>query len=175
MAARLANSVPSSDAPPTSAPSTSVCAVISATLPDFTEPPYRMRIAVGDLGAVLLGQRGASGAADLLGVGRGRHPAGADRPDRLVGQHDAGGLLGRDVDHGGEHLVHGVLDLVAGLADLQPLAEAQHRDQPVPVGGVHLLGQQFVGLVVVLAALGVTDQHIGAAELGQLPPEISPV
>ena len=47
-----ANSSGSSDAPPTSAPSISGIAMSSAVLPDFTLPPYWMRIGVGGVVAV---------------------------------------------------------------------------------------------------------------------------
>ena len=75
-------------APPTSAPSMSGCAISSATLSGLTEPPYWMRIA-----SPAAPKRFAQPAADervgLLRERGRRGPAGADRPDRLVGDHDA--------------------------------------------------------------------------------------
>ena len=70
-------------------------------------------------------------------------------------------------ERGGQHLVDRVLDLIAGLADLQLLTETEDRDEAVLVRGGGLGGQVRVGLVVIVAALGVADQHVRAAQLRQ--------
>ena len=80
-------------APPTSAPSTSGWDMSSAALSGFTEPPYWMRIDVGHRPAQLA-EDGADGGVDLLRLRGGGGLAGADGPDRLVGQGDRGQRLG---------------------------------------------------------------------------------
>ena len=48
----------------------------------------------------------------------------------------------------------------AQLPLLQALAHADNGDQPGVQGGVHLLVHGEIGLVIVLAALGVTDDDV---------------
>ena len=79
-------------APPTSAPSMSGWARISAALSGFTLPPYRMRTR-----SAASFERSPDERADerdrlLRLLGR-RDLPGADRPDRLVGDHDVGELV----------------------------------------------------------------------------------
>src|ERR1700729_787663 len=64
-------------------------------------------------------------------LGRG-HLAGADGPDRLVRDHHAGHLLGRQARQAAADLAHAVVDLLAPLADLQRLADAHDRGDLVP-------------------------------------------
>ena len=84
-------------------------------------------------------------------LGRGRQ-AGADRPDRLVGDDDLGQPLDR-------HLLERLLDLVAelalgvaALALLLGLADAEDRDQAGLERPRHLLLEGAVGLAEVLRA-----------------------
>ena len=68
------------------------------------------------------------GRADLLRVGGGGHLAGADRPHRLVGHDDAAGLLGRARRPAPRPAdASDVLDVLAGLAHLLALADAEDR------------------------------------------------
>ena len=53
------------------------------------------------------------------------------------------------------------------LADLDALADADDRGQPVLDGLLGLGVDQLVVLAVVLPTLGVADQDVPAAELGQ--------
>ena len=66
------------------------------TLAALTEPPYRIRIAARDLGAVELGDPATDRRADLLGVLGRSDLAGTDRPYRLIGDHELGDLLRRE-------------------------------------------------------------------------------
>mgnify|MGYP002715787836 CR=1 FL=1 len=61
------------------------------------------------LGAHQIADRGAH----LLGVVRGGDLTGADRPDRLVGDHHVGDLLGGEPVERGPQLSHDVLDVLA--------------------------------------------------------------
>ena len=60
-----------------------------------------------------------------------------------------------------------VLDVVARLADLEPLADADDRGEAVLVCRGDLGVHRLVGLGVVLAPLAVPDRDVGAAELGE--------
>ena len=62
---------------------------------------------------------------------------------------------------------HVVLDVVARLPHLQLLADADDRGDAVPEGRGGFRGDQRVVLVVVGPALGVTDDDVGTAQLGQ--------
>ena len=57
--------------------------------------------------------------------------------------------------------------MLAGLADLEALADAHDRGHVRGQRLVRLGVDDLVGLGVVLAALGVADDDVGAAELGQ--------
>ena len=87
-----ANSSGSRLAPPTRAPSMSGWAISSAMLPDFTQPPYWMRTAAAVGPSVTSAICAADRRAHGLGVLGRRGPAGADRPDRLVGDDQRGDL-----------------------------------------------------------------------------------
>ena len=124
--------------------------------------------AVGEVAAVELGQPGPDRGADLLRVGGRGHLAGADRPHRLVGHHDAGRLLRGTPIQRAVELAQRVRDLVARSADVQTLADAQDR-APGRCGRrrLDLPVHDRVVLGVVLPPLGVPDDDVGAAELGQ--------
>ena len=77
---------------------------------------------------------------DLLGLFRGGHLAGADGPDRLVGDHDRRHLLGRQP---GQRAVELAPDDLRGLARLalgQQFADADDRRQPGRQGRLDLAG-----------------------------------
>ena len=138
-----ANSSGSRLAPPTSAPSMSGCAISSAMFAglDASRRTGCARVGRG-VGAELLGDRRPDRRAHRLRVvGRGR-AAGADRPDRLVGDHHRADLLGacgpaspaRDL---AEHLRLGL----ARLALVERLADAHDRRHPVLLDRGDLLGR----------------------------------
>ena len=60
-----------------------------------------------------------------------------------------------------------MLDVLAGLADLEVLTTADDRGHAILDGLLGLDVDQLVGLVVVLATLGVTNDDVGAAQLRQ--------
>src|SRR5665811_1056572 len=64
-------------------------------------------------------------------------------------------------------LGEGVLDLLSGLADVQPLTDADDRYDPLPEGGSRLRRHRRVILGVVLPALGVADRDVRRTELRQ--------
>ena len=111
--------------------------MISAALAALTEPPYWMRIASATSWLYSSARR-ADRPAHVLGVLRGGRQAGADGPDRLVGDHDRRCLVGRDVGEAAVELAEGDLLLDARLALLLDLTDAHDRHQPVLVGGLHL-------------------------------------
>src|SRR6478752_2248246 len=123
--------------------------------------------AVGDVAAVELGEQRADGCTHLLGVVGGRDLAGADGPDRLVGDDDRRSLL---LGHPVEVLAQlgdDVLDLAALLAHVESLAAAEDRRQAVGIGRLDLGVDDGVGLAVALAPLAVPDGDVRAAELGE--------
>lgn len=120
---------------------------------------------LGALGAGHLVEHLAQRRVDLGDLLRGRGAAGADRPDRLVGDHRVlgGGAL-RDAD--GELRADDVeraalLALLHGLADADDAAETR-------AAGTQSLGvDAVVGLVMVGAPLGMADDDVGCAEIGE--------
>ena len=90
--------------------------------------------------------------------------AGADGPDRLVGDHDFGELLRASsrrcrfwnwLDQHGFGL--------AALALFQALAHADDRRQPEFERGLRALEHGLVGLAEVLPAFAVADDGVGGA------------
>src|SRR5262245_2982140 len=101
----------------------------------------------------------------LLGGLRRRGPAGADRPDRLVGDHELGrARLGHQREAARELAGHDV-DRAAGLALLERLADAHDRRDPGREQRRGLVRYVRVALAVVGAALAVADDRIATAEL----------
>ena len=97
--------------------------------------------------------------------GRGRQ-AGADGPHRLVGDDDLRDAVRQRVDDRRQL----ALDDAVGLARLalrERLADADDRRELVRERGLGLVGDELVALGVQRAALGVADDHVAAAELGQ--------
>jgi hypothetical protein len=100
--------------------------------------------------------------ADLLGLGRGGGPAGADRPHRLVSDDQL--PVGEVV-----HVLQGAAQLAVDDRHgrlLQPLrlglAHRQDDPQVVAPGGGQLAGDQLVALTDDVTALGVTEQDVVA-------------
>ena len=121
----------------------------------------------GHAGAVQLADDGADGLADLTGLLGSGGLAGADGPDGLIGDNHMAHLLGGHAGQGGLHLVGDEIHGHAQLPLLQALAHADDGVQPRLQGGMHLLVDGEIGLIVVLAALGVADHHILDAQLLQ--------
>ncbi|MDZ7630466.1 MAG: hypothetical protein U5K74_03640 [Gemmatimonadaceae bacterium] len=90
-------------------------------------------------------------------------PAGADRPDRLVGEHhrgdlrlvDAGDARAKLTQHGG----FGVARVTLG----EELTDAQHRCQPRAEGRLHLEVRLRVRLTEDVPALRMPDQDVRRA------------
>ena len=93
--------------------------------------------------------------------------AGTDGPDRLISDDRIGeGLRPALLEHRFQLFFDDPLG-VPGLALMQAFAHAQHRHQPGTLGRQELPGDQFIGLLLVLTALGMADQHVAAADVGQ--------
>lgn len=114
-----------------------------------------------------LGDPCADRGTDLLGVSGGGNLARADRPHRLIGDHEPGNLLGSEAGQGAVDLRKRVLDVFARLADLEALTDAHDRHDAGLDGLAGLGVDQRVDLPVVLTALGVPDDRIAAAEFGE--------
>src|SRR5699024_12179856 len=69
-------------------------------------PPQSHTLSLHDA-LPIFGEPGTDRGTHFLGVLRGGHLAGADRPDRLVGDHGAGSVLGGDACVGTVHLGEG--------------------------------------------------------------------
>ena len=143
-------------APPTSAPST------LATRHQFLGVRRLHRAAVEDAHrlpgrAVALDDPLADEFMGLRHVGGGRRQAGADGPDRLIGDHQIGGghaVRQRAVELAAEHV-----ERLAGLALGAGLADADDRDEAGAPGGLRLGAHLGVGFLVQGAALGMADDH----------------
>ena len=96
-------------------------------------------------------------SASLLGSGG---LAGADGPDGLVGDDHAAHLALSQASQSDLHLIGDQLLGDVQLALLQALAHAHDGTQTGLQGGVDLLVDGQVGLVVVLTALGVADDDV---------------
>ena len=112
------------------------------------------------MGAVQLADDGADALAHLAGLLSRGGAAGADGPDGLIGDDHLAGLLGGHAGQCALDLISDVLHGHAQLPLLQALAHAHDGQQPGVQGGVYLLVHGEVGLVVILAALRVADDHI---------------
>ncbi len=94
--------------------------------------------------------------------------AGADGPDRLIGDDDGRGGLGGDAGECTGDL--GLQNLLgqAAFALGKHFADADDGDDAVLERGVELLVDDLVGLGEILAALGVADEGVRAADGHQL-------
>ena len=119
----------------------------------------------GHPGAELLADDGADVGADLAGLFGGGGLAGADGPDGLIGDDHAAHLVLGQAGQGGLHLIGDQLLGDAQLPLTQALAHADDGLQAGLQGGLDLLVDGEVGLVVVLAALGVADDDVLGAHV----------
>ena len=109
--------------------------------------------AVGELLTEHLLEGLTDSAADLLSVLGGSGLAGADGPDGLVGDNDLLGASDLETLETSLNLVHDVLDIGAGLADLKGLAAAEDGNKTGGNEGLGLLVLILVGLVEVITTL----------------------
>ena len=106
-------------------------AISASALLGLTEPPYWIRIAAGGLGAESLAEPLANVRVDFLRLRRRRGAAGADRPHRLVRDHDAiPRVCAVDVDHRAGELRVDHAERAAGVALGERLADAHDRAEP---------------------------------------------
>ena len=98
-------------------------------------------------------------------VGERRHEPRPDRPDGLVGDHRR--VRHRAVRHGAAHLPGHDLERPARLALRPGLADAHDRDEPPPARRRGLVVDADIRLAMVLATLGMPDDHRPGAEFGQ--------
>src|SRR5699024_3438558 len=82
----------------------------------------------------------------------------------LVGDDDLRRLLGGEALRPAAELGEGEGHVVAGLALLERLADAEDGGQARCEGGLHLGAGDLLVLAVVLAALGVADGDVGRAQ-----------
>ena len=107
-------------------------------------------------------------------VGGGRRKAGADGPDRLVGDH--GIVRGRGRRHRAGDLARQDVECRAELALGPGLADADDGDDAGAPCGFRLGAHDGVGLAVVGAALGVADDDMrGAGVLQHLGRDVAGV
>ena len=112
------------------------------------------------MGAVQLADDGTDGLADLAGLLGSGGLAGANGPQGLIGDDHMAHLVGGDAGQGALHLIGDQLHGDPQLPLLQALAHTDDGVQAGVDGGVDLFVDGEVGLVVVLAALGVTDNDV---------------
>src|SRR5919108_4289601 len=101
---------------------------------------------VGGGAAHQLGDGAADQRDRLLGVLGGGGPAGADRPHRLVGDHQPGDLLGGQAGERAAHLALDDLGGLPGLALLEGPADADDRPHAGPEDRACLAVDQLVAL-----------------------------
>ena len=111
------------------------------------------------------GERPPDHPRHTIGFRPGRGLAGADRPDRLVGDNEtlegAGrNLLERGADLGRDHRIG-----ATGLALLEALADAHDRGETAFDGRAHLSSDGIVRLSKVQAPLRVADDHKAASHV----------
>ena len=110
------------------------------------------------------GEDFADVGVDLLGLGRRGGLAGADGPDGLIGDDDLLHVLGGEVLEDGLGLGGANGEVLAGLALVEVLADAEDDAETRLEGEFHFLDELLVGLAVVLATLGVAEDGPLAAD-----------
>src|SRR2546429_683505 len=108
-------------------------------------------------------------AADLPvdrgGVVGGRVAAGADRPHRLVRDHDARQRPAVETAQRGGKLADDHRQRVPRVALRERFSDAQHRPGPRPERRAHFATSVFVGLAEQVASLGMADQRDASSSL----------
>ena len=128
--------------------------------------PHRRR----KLRIVTLGKHLAKIMMHFLGLlGRG-DPAGADRPNRLVGDHQPADLLRRNAGQRAVELPADHFVRAAGFAIGQQLADANDRRQPGGQCGQQLLVHLGIGFLEQLPPLAVAENDEPAAEVRAASP-----
>ncbi len=103
-----------------------------------------------------------------LGHRRRGRLAGADRPDRLVGDHDTGGLRPRALRPGrGRAGPERRTSVAPASRSASRLPDAEDRVETDRQRRRHLLGQRLVRLAEELAPLGVAEEDAGRAGVGE--------
>lgn len=105
--------------------------------------------------AKLGGQEGADLLVDTLGVVGGGSKTGANGPDGLVGNDDAGPVL--DLVNDGLELALADVEGLVGLTLLKGLTNAENDVQAIVKGKLGLVSNELVRLLDDGAALGVTE------------------
>src|SRR5262245_13881435 len=127
-------------------------------------PPVLDAHAPCHIDAVDLAHRLPDQRDHLSGVRRLGVAARADRPDRLVRDHDVGGVLRPDAAQGHAHLRgHAILGR-PHVALLQGLADAQDRRHAVGEHRSHFLVHGLVRVAEHRAALGMPNHDVGDLE-----------
>src|ERR1035437_8180720 len=98
---------------------------------------------------------------------RGCGLSGADGPDRVVGDYQADGFLGRDLVKGAEALTAQHIVGEAGFTIFEDFSHANDEDESGFDGGLELEVDGVIGLAEVLAAFGVPDDDVGNADCEQ--------
>ena len=114
-----------------------------------------------------LGDLGADDLVGFFGDLGGGGAAGADGPDGLVGEDDGSGDGGVDAFEGDGGLEFEDVGGEVGFALFEFFADADDGDERVGEGGFELEVDGGVGLVEVLAALGVADEDVGGSDGGE--------
>jgi hypothetical protein len=117
----------SSDAPPTSAPSTSGWLISSLALFGFTLPPYWMRTFLAVASSNIFTSNAADERVRVLRLLRRRRLAGADGPDRFVGDDGFDHLLLGQTGEAAAHLRFQNFFHLAAFAFGQRFADADNR------------------------------------------------
>ncbi len=102
---------------------------------------------------------------DIFDLGDGRGEAGADGPDRLIGQGErpSAQLLGNRT----AHLPRDDFECPLRLTLIERLADTDDRLQTDPQRSPGLIGRQGVGLAVERPPLGMAEDHQAGSGVGQ--------
>src|SRR5208282_3123467 len=119
---------------------------------------------VGELLAEGFGGFGSDDGVRVGGHLRSCSLSGADGPDRLVGDYQADGFLGRNFVKGAETLAPQHVVREAGFAFFEDFSHADNGDESSFDGGLELEVDGVIGLAEVLAAFGVSDDDVGDAD-----------
>ena len=99
---------------------------------------------------------------NFFNIGRGRRFAGADSPNRFIGNNGVGS--GCIVGNGTGNLFGANIQSFAGIAFGLGFTDTDNRFQTVFMSGARFLLNNFVDFTMLGAALGVTENNIRAAD-----------